>query len=838
MKKYIAALALLVTTAAIAGPPILWNGSDAKLINSGALIANPGASPTPSVNFGTTNTGIYGPSSTTVGVTSGGTEVGRFHANGLSLRTTSTTGALNLKALGTSLTDGINIISSGGSATYSLLGRDSGSFFLYDGSNVLFDCSGSMCGTGPSTPTFQWTVNRSNTSTSVTAQQTVAAIGIQNTDSTAANTSALNFANATANADSAIKGVHDVQGASYAGSLHFLTSSSGALVDRAVIDKDGKLALKAYSKGALNTDASGNVTYVPGSNLAANPSFEDDSTGTGWTASGGTFTTTTTAANVGSGTRSGSWDSNAAAQTLTNTSVTVTSGDGLSGQNGVASCRVKASSGTATHLIQAYDGTNVLGSATITSSTSGFVRSSVNFIFPTSGTVSLRFVSVASDEPLIYPDDCYIGLAEGFNSIMVNQIGPIESFTPTSATLSGSGTGRRWRAGDQECFDIRWVLSAGLSANPSITGFLPSGTTVDTSKITTSSGRLYLPGATAADVSSGVYTGVMQFDSAYSAITNFSGGNGQDAWTPTVPFTWANNDVITAKFCLPITGYNAEAAYRPDALPASWSGTLVGAGGGWSTSSAAYSNFSVATTSSTLTELTNTNFGTVTAESTKLPGITFTPAKAGKFQICASGTASNGTAATGWLVRLVDSSGTVINGGIAGYSATSGQNGGFTVCGHYTVSSVAAKTVELQGYAPAGTMSIAQASIEPISWSITALDQATAAPLLVGSVTSNTTGLERVERAMVTGSTCAVSSQSGSWLSTSNTHSGTGLCSLSITAGMFSSVPICTISNVSGGSSVYSQFNGSLTTTTILTKTTNAGSAADADFNIICMGPR
>lgn len=134
---------------------------------------------------------------------------------------------------------------------------------------------------------------------------------------------------------------------------------------------------------------------------------------------------------------------------------------------------------------------------------------------------------------------------------------PAETFTPTSSTLSGSGTGRRWRNGDRMYFDIQWTLNAGLSANPTITGFLPTGPTVDTAKLANAGSRIYLPGAVASDISVGDYTGIMEFDSAYTAISRFAGPNGTDAWTSTAPFTWASGDVISCQFSLPITGWSA-----------------------------------------------------------------------------------------------------------------------------------------------------------------------------------------------------------------------------------------------------------------------------------------
>lgn len=153
-------------------------------------------------------------------------------------------------------------------------------------------------------------------------------------------------------------------------------------------------------------------------NALTNPGFE--SSYAGWSASGGTLTTTSTA--TGSGKASGAWDSSAASQTLASGYQTVTSGDGYSGQSGVVSCRFKCATGSCTHTLSAFDGTsNLVTPQTITSSTSGYVRKSVNFIYPVSGTVRAQVASVASNEPNLFVDDCFLGLAEGFNLSQISQ---------------------------------------------------------------------------------------------------------------------------------------------------------------------------------------------------------------------------------------------------------------------------------------------------------------------------------------------------------------------------------------------------------------------------------
>jgi hypothetical protein len=170
---------------------------------------------------------------------------------------------------------------------------------------------------------------------------------------------------------------------------------------------------------ALGALSESDRAVLNGRNTLTNPGAEASTAG--FAASGGTFTTTTTAANIGNGNATFSWDSSAASQTVISGYQTITSGDGYSKQNGVVSARFKCASGTCTHKLQVYDGTTVLNEVSITSSTTGFVRATVNFIYPDSGTIAWRLISVAANEPIIYFDDLYRGLADGFNLSQVSQ---------------------------------------------------------------------------------------------------------------------------------------------------------------------------------------------------------------------------------------------------------------------------------------------------------------------------------------------------------------------------------------------------------------------------------
>lgn len=117
------------------------------------------------------------------------------------------------------------------------------------------------------------------------------------------------------------------------------------------------------------------------------------------------------------------------------------------------------------------------------------------------------------------------------------------------------------------------------------------------------------------------------------------------------------------------------------------------------------------------------------------------------------------------------------------------------------------------------------------------------APLLVGSVTSNSSGTERVERAVIaaggtacTGSPCTISRQSGNWL-TSVTRSGAGSYTLNFASGIFLAPPTCVFATQSPGPA---RVDTAPTTSAFSYTVVNAaGSAVDtSDMHVLCMGPR
>lgn len=159
-------------------------------------------------------------------------------------------------------------------------------------------------------------------------------------------------------------------------------------------------------KGVLGSLSEVDRALLTQRNLLLNGGFESGKAS--WTASAGTFATTTTTPAVGN--QMGTWDASATSQTLTSSSVSIPAG--MYGLEGTLSCLFKCASGTCTHTIGLWDGTTLTGTKTITSSTSVYQRSNVTFTMPSSGTAAIRITS-AKDEPLLNIDDCYLGATRG-----------------------------------------------------------------------------------------------------------------------------------------------------------------------------------------------------------------------------------------------------------------------------------------------------------------------------------------------------------------------------------------------------------------------------------------
>lgn len=112
----------------------------------------------------------------------------------------------------------------------------------------------------------------------------------------------------------------------------------------------------------------------------------------------------------------------------------------------------------------------------------------------------------------------------------------------------------------------------------------------------------------------------------------------------------------------------------------------------------------------------------------------------------------------------------------------------------------------------------------------------TPAPLLVGSVTSNSQGLTQIESVRVNrAGTCTTDSQSSDWYTLSS--GGTGSCTFTFKTGMFTGqIPSCVCTTRNDG--VGCRVGITATTLTTLTQTNTTGAAVDAAVAVICHGTK
>jgi hypothetical protein len=623
--------------------------------------------------------------------------------------------------------------------------------------------------------------------------------------------------------------------------LSGLTRKQGTIIydtdkNKAVIDNGSTLSTIGGGGGGI---------FSVSTNLLSNSSWEDDTSG--WTASGGAYTRTTTAANlVPPGIGAGSWDSSSASQTLTSAATTVTSSDGLSSRSIAGSCALKCASGTCTHKIQLYDGTNVLAEATITSGTSNFARTSINGVAPASGTIALRLISVASDEPTLYSDDCYLGLAEGFNLGIISQFGEWTTYTPT---FTGFGTvstqSFRYRTAPQG-LEFQGRFTAGTTTATEARLSYPSVCTSASDYTTLEGiGNVYEGNSGAA-----VFYALAEPSQAYMTFGIQSGSIAALAKQNGNTII-ASSGVLSVHAYVRCQGFQSNQVYRADQVAGSWSGYHDNTCS-WSRTNVAFGD-PTADSTCTFTERRNINFGSVTSAlsgSDKLPGITFTPKKANtSYFICYQGNAINGSANIQVGNRLWDGTTVVADFQNQVNSSTSVYPIGG--CGIYYASSISPVTLKVQTASSSSSINMTAGTYgNSIEWSIFAVDGSFPGMTFAGLVSSSSTGPERVERITFAGAsestacsgTCAVYRSSVSGVTV--TRTGAGTYTINFPSGTFSAVPTCTGSLIYAilGGYVLQDTTGSTATSSstsvpIVTQT-GGGTNTNAGASLICMGPR
>lgn len=601
---------------------------------------------------------------------------------------------------------------------------------------------------------------------------------------------------------------------------------------------------------------------ITNKNLVQNSGFEK---GLGnWTPSAGTLSVNTTLANVGSGKQSAKWITTAASQTLKSDLVAIPAG--LYGQNGLA--QVYLQTAATDFVLSVSDGTNTLASLTIVGAgASQFQAYQINFVYPSSNNIQLVLTSASAQT--IYIDDAFLNSAINISNVSQAQfVGSLNYAAATNCQWSRSSATFGNFSADTDCATPTVTGSASAPATkiPGITfTALPPGRYkfkaigsffdgVDNSeecyyRFSDGTNNMQSNGIGAAVTVSPLVEGEIEYSTAQSNITiqiQARAGVSQacDIYAAREGFYITVERIPTA----------SQQAVTPDTQAMSWTGYHDG-NCQWTKNVASVSTFvefDPDLTACTFSQRTNQNFGTVTSYTSggnSLPGIVFTPTKTGQYLACANlgGISATGANTTAYAFQLQDGNGTVIStqGFNIGPSNQGYYRGGYPLCGIININSLASTTLRVRGAGASARIDLLapDTNYPSIEWSIVDISQNLPAPVLVGSVTSNSSGAERIERAKIgrTAGACSITTQSGSWLS-SATANGTGVCDLVINNSIFSAEPTCNVTMVDAanqvGDSCFISTATAPSATFLKIDCGNTVAHVNHPFEIVCMGPR
>lgn len=506
----------------------------------------------------------------------------------------------------------------------------------------------------------------------------------------------------------------------------------------------GLLFIFSTANAALNEV---DKAFVPFRNILINPEFETGKSP--WTASGGTFALETSGSELLFGSISATWDSSSASQTLSPAAIAIP--NGLKGKPSVAYCSIQVPSGVATHKFQVYDGTNVIAERDLVSNTSP-VKQPLNFQMPSSGNITIRFLSVASNEPSITVDGCYLGEANNIGASATAVLAGESYFAGTTNCTGWSRTSTSlgavstdadcpgptivnqeigsWQTTDAD-LPIQTInnLPPGRYKATFIMSQFTSGSIISVAAIndgsTTCEGQ---PGNNDSANAAAVYV------SCWFNYTNVGNRSFQlYVASNTGSITIYNGNTTprqSLKFILEKWPTSQEQNFTPDLLANSWSG-YHDATCSWARTNTAYGD-PTADASCALVERTNSNFGTVVTNDSAgsaLPGIKFTPKRPGRYWVCAITHGEIANAAAFASTQLWDGT-TIIS---ESESRTNSTNGfpQLTTCGVYYAADTNQKTLTLRTKATSGQINLGtNASASSVEWTIFQIDQTVPMPFV------------------------------------------------------------------------------------------------------------
>lgn len=596
------------------------------------------------------------------------------------------------------------------------------------------------------------------------------------------------------------------------------------------------LSLLLLPSLAFGTITVPDQAFLNATNLLKNGGFENGLAN--WTSSGGSFSLVT-GSGIGFGNKGGSWDSSGAGQTLTSTPYVVVSDSGHSKADGVATCIMRCTSGTCTHKLQAYGAGGLLAETPIASSTSNWLRTAVNFKFPTSGNISLRIASVAANEATLYIDGCYLGRGDGINLYTGPVVTNWVSYTPVF-TGWGTPTGvffQSRRVGDS--LEVRGNFIAGSTTATEaritfgyagVEGNVTSSLSINT---TESAGHILID-------YTGIGWGVLNKPGVtYNSFSRDSLG----VLTPMNGDNVSVGKVVSYTAKIPIQGWGGtQDIYKPDASSKMWSGTHD-QNCNFARTSATFGD-PTGDASCTFAESLNLNFGTVTSfqeSGNNGAGIVFQADGGDRYFACATTHLTLSGGSNEGNVQLADGNNTELSSAES-FTSAAGHVIPATVCGILNVTTAGSQTLKLRTRVGAGTISLATNASKTISWSIFKANQTFPSPVIMNSVVTPLPAVTNIVSGQVN---CGVGNAINRGITTglasiSNPGGTAGDCIITFTAGSFSDVPVCTGTVYDGASigRMATKF-GSESSSQVEFRTTDAaGSPLNSFLEIICIGPK
>ncbi len=570
-----------------------------------------------------------------------------------------------------------------------------------------------------------------------------------------------------------------------------------------------------------------------------NPKAED---GTAfWTESGsGTFTTTSTAANVGNGLLAFSFDSAATADWTESTQINIP--PALYGKNCLIEFHYKGFDSNINVWVEDNSGNDLV--FTPLSAQTTYTRFRQNFVCPTTGQIIFRLYSLSGGSAIGYWDEVHLGSADNLSEYNGAIDYGTQAWTDNQANATTSV--KLLRIGNRLFID-GLVTYTGVQAGD-YTLTIPTEFTPGYS-VAGATGPEMSSKLTLVDTGTGVQGGKFIWTATNTLTAYASNTSGTyinySSLSSTVPHTWASGDFIRFNADWEVSGWTTTpAAALSSSLAGSWSGyhdtTCF-----FARTNTAFGDFAADATCA-FTERLNKNMGSVTSKlsgSDKLPGLVFTPTQTGAYELCASvGVQGTGILNTTLSLRITNNAGTEVGTTHWQLDNASSTVKGTRICVQDNISSVGSTyTYTLEGAAGASAINVGGvAPGQAIEWTLKYIGSGSVnAPTLVGSVTSAYTGPLKIETANINcDAGSAITSQLGSWVASVGNIS-TGACAVTLAAG-YAATPYCwveTTGAISTGLET-SVTASSATAVSVDCETDASAECSSVDFNLFCIGAK